>query len=73
MRADKAGELTGPGIKKALESLKDFDTEGLTAPITFTSDDHRPNMSAKVYEFGDGKMIYKTTIELPRKKEWLGF
>jgi branched-chain amino acid transport system substrate-binding protein len=73
IRADKAGELNGPGMKKALESLKDFDTEGLTAPITFTADDHRPSMSAKVYEFEDGKMVYKTTIELPRKMEWLGF
>lgn len=73
IRADKAGELNGPGMKKALESLKDFDTGGLTAPITYAADDHRPNMSAKIFEFQDGKMIYKTTIELPRKKEWLGF
>lgn len=73
IRADKAGELNGPGVKKALESLKDFDTEGLTAPITYASDDHRPSMSAKIYEFDGGKMVYKTTIELPRKKEWLGY
>ncbi len=73
IRADKSNELNGPGMKKALETLKDFDTQGLTAPITYMADDHRPNMSAKVFEFQDGKMVYKTTIELPRKKEWLGF
>ncbi|RMG61363.1 MAG: ABC transporter substrate-binding protein [Deltaproteobacteria bacterium] len=72
-RADKAGELNGPGIKKALESLRDFDTGGLTAPITYTPNDHRPNMSAKIYKYENDKMIYVTTIELPRKKEWLGY
>ncbi len=33
-RADKAGELNGPGLVKALESLKDFDSGGLSAPYT---------------------------------------
>ncbi|GAB4248781.1 ABC transporter substrate-binding protein [Deferrisoma sp.] len=72
-RADAAGELTGPGLKKHLETLKDFDTGGLTAPITYTPDDHRPNMSAKIYEFQDGKMIYKATVVLERRADWLGF
>ncbi|GAB6061995.1 ABC transporter substrate-binding protein [Deferrisoma palaeochoriense] len=72
-RADSAGELTGPGLKKHLETLRDFDTQGLTAPITYTPDDHRPNMSAKIYEYQDGQMIYKATVELPRRADWLGF
>ena len=29
--ADKKGQLNGPGVKAALETLKDFDTGGLTA------------------------------------------
>lgn len=72
-RADAAGDLTGPGLKKALETLRDFDTGGLTAPITYTADDHRPNLSAKIYEYQDGKMVYKATVELPRRSDWLGF
>ncbi len=72
-RADDAGDLTGPGLKKALETLRDFDTGGLTAPITYTSTDHRPNMSAKIYEYQNGKMIYKATVTLPRRADWLGF
>lgn len=71
--ADKAGALNGPGIKKALESLKNFDTGGLTAPISYKDGDHRPNMSAKIYKYTGDTMKYVTTIELPRKKEWLGF
>ena len=72
-RADDAGDLTGPGLKKALETLRDFDTGGLTAPITYTSTDHRPNMSAKIYEYQNGKMVYKATVTLPRRDDWLGF
>ncbi|MGB6410216.1 MAG: ABC transporter substrate-binding protein, partial [Candidatus Deferrimicrobiaceae bacterium] len=70
--ADKKGQLNGPGVKDALETLKDFDTGGLTAKITYAPTDHRPNMSAKIYEYQGGKMELKETIELPRKAEWLG-
>lgn len=70
--ADKKGQLNGPGVKAALETFKDFDTGGLTSKLTYTPTDHRPNMSAKVYEYEGGKMVLKATIELPRKAEWLG-
>lgn len=33
-RADKAGQLNHEGLVKALQSLKDFDTGGLSAPYT---------------------------------------
>ncbi len=33
-RADKAGDLNGPGLVKALQSIKDFDSGGLSAPFT---------------------------------------
>jgi len=70
--ADKNGQLNGPGVKAALETFKDFDTGGLTAKITYTPTDHRPNMAAKIYEVKNGKLEYQKTIELPRKQEWLG-
>jgi branched-chain amino acid transport system substrate-binding protein len=71
--ADKKGQLNGPGVKDALESLRDFDTGGLSADkITFTPTDHRPFMKVNVTEFQKGKMVLKKTIELPRKAEWLG-
>ncbi len=71
-RADDAGALTGPGIKKALETLHDFDTGELTSPISYTAADHRPNMSAKIYEFSGGKMNYRDTIVLERQADWFG-
>jgi branched-chain amino acid transport system substrate-binding protein len=36
-RADSAGELNEAGVTKALQSLKDFDTGGLTPPLTIRS------------------------------------
>ena len=71
--ADKKGQLNGPGVKAALETLKDFDTGGLTpAKITFTPTDHRPFMTVNIMEFEKGQMVLKKTMDLPRKAEWLG-
>jgi len=71
--ADKKGQLNGPGVKAALETLKDFDTGGLTpAKLTFTPTDHRPSMTVNIMEMQKGKLVLKQTIELPRKAEWLG-
>ncbi|MFA6146815.1 MAG: ABC transporter substrate-binding protein [bacterium] len=71
--ADKKGQLNGPGVKAALESLKNFDTGGLAAnKITFTATDHRPFMTTNIMAFEKGKLVLKKTIDLPRKAEWLG-
>ena len=74
-RADKAtgGKITGPAVKDALETFRDFDTGGLTpAKITYTSADHRPFMAVNIMEMQKGKLVLKKTIVLPRKAEWLG-
>jgi branched-chain amino acid transport system substrate-binding protein len=72
-RADKKGKITGESVKAALESMKDFDTQGLTpSKITFTAADHRPHTTVNIMEFQKGKLVLKKSIELPRKAEWLG-
>jgi branched-chain amino acid transport system substrate-binding protein len=74
-RADKAtgGNITGPSVKDALETFKDFDTGGLTpAKITYTPTDHRPFMAVNIMEMEKGKLVLKKTMVLPRKAEWLG-
>ena len=71
--ADKKGQLNGPGVKAALETLKDFDTGGLAAnKITFTATDHRPFMTVNIMEFQKGALVLKQSPDLPRKAEWLG-
>jgi branched-chain amino acid transport system substrate-binding protein len=42
--ADKAGKLNGPGIKEALEGMKNFvpyNADGMCSSVTWTSTDHR--------------------------------
>ena len=71
-RADKAGKLTGEGVKAALETLKDFDLGGLTAPVTYTSTDHRPSTKTPIYQIQGGKLVKVAEYDMPRKPEWLG-
>lgn len=73
-RAKKAGELNGPGLKKALETLRDFDTGGLTAPITYTPNDHRPNTALTIFKVNEkGRMTPVESVRLPRKQKYLGY
>ncbi len=56
-RAAAKGDLSGVGVKNALESLKDFDTGGLTGPITFTKKSHKGSVSLRIYQFQKGKFV----------------
>jgi branched-chain amino acid transport system substrate-binding protein len=55
-RADKAGDLTGDGLVKALQSIKDFDVGGLMAPVTVVNNKipmgrvYQANVAKKVFE-----------------------
>ena len=71
-RADKAGKLTGEGVKAALETFKDFDMGGLTSPVTWTGTDHRPSTTTAVFMVKDGKLVKVKDYTFPRKAEWLG-
>jgi branched-chain amino acid transport system substrate-binding protein len=71
-RADKAGQLNGPGVKAALETLKDFDLGGLSQPVTYTKDDHRSTTTVSMYQVKGGKLVKVKDYTLPRKPEWLG-
>jgi branched-chain amino acid transport system substrate-binding protein len=71
-RADKAGQMNGPGIRAALETLKDFDLGGLSAPVSYSADDHRSTTSVSLYQVKGGKLEKVKDYQLPRKPEWLG-
>ncbi len=65
--ADKKGQLNGPGLKAALETIKDFDTQGCTAaPITFSPTDHRPNTKLYIYKASGGKLVKVKDVETKR-------
>ena len=53
-RAAKKGDVTGENIKAALETIKDFDTGGVTSPITFTPTDHRGSKALRLFQVKNG-------------------
>ena len=71
-RADKAGQLNGEGIKKALETLNNFDMGGLACNVTYTATDHRACTTAPIYQIKNGTLVKIKDYEVPRKPEWLG-
>ena len=71
-RADKAGQLTGEGVKAALETFKDFDLGGLTEPITYTPTDHRASNKVNIYQVRNGKLVKAKQYEMERRPDWLG-
>jgi branched-chain amino acid transport system substrate-binding protein len=71
-RADKAGQLTGEGVRAALETFKDFDLGGLANPVTWTATDHRSSTKTSIFIIKDGKLVKVKDYDMPRKAEWLG-
>jgi branched-chain amino acid transport system substrate-binding protein len=79
-RADKAGDLTGPGImKKGFETLKNFDFGLGAPPVTFTATDHRAATGCLIQEWKGGKFQELERVDLQKRwpkqwaKEWLGW
>jgi len=51
---DAKKELNGENLKASLESLKNFSTGDVTAPISFSPTDHRGNDKAKLHAVKNG-------------------
>lgn len=52
---EEGKELNGENIKAALETISNHDTGGVTAPITFTSSDHRGSKALKLFKVENGQ------------------
>lgn len=65
-RADKAGQLNGEGLAKALQSIKDFDTGGLTAPLTIQNNKFPV---AKIWKANTTKKIFEPASDWMRLDE----
>ena len=72
-RAKKEGQLNAPGLKDALETFRDFETGGLTPPLTYTADDHRATTTCGLYTIKGGQLTLVTDVSLERKAEYLGW
>jgi len=79
-RADKAGDLTGPGIlKKGFETFNGHDIGLKVPPLTYTASDHRIAGKVTIYEIKDAKFQILEVVDLknrwPNKwaEDWLGW
>lgn len=48
-------DVTGEGIRKGLESIRNLDTGGITAPVTFTPENHRGCTKLRLARVKDGR------------------
>ena len=80
LAAEKAGDITGPSIKKALERMRDHvpaGLDGVCLPTTFTPEDHRGSTTVNLYRNDDSyagahaQKVYNTTV--PLRPDWLGW
>jgi len=79
-RADKVGDLSGPGIMtKGFETLQNYDIGLGASPISFTATDHRPTTGCLIQEWKNGKFQEVERVDLKKRwpekwaKEWLGW
>jgi branched-chain amino acid transport system substrate-binding protein len=63
---------TGESVKKALETLKEFDTWGITPPFSFTNEDHRPTIRARLVMVKGGKIVQMREVSVDRDAKWIG-
>lgn len=50
-------DYSGANLKKVYESMKDFDTMGLTAPVTFSKDSHKGVSAMRIYKIKSGNIV----------------
>lgn len=50
-------EINGENIRAALETISNFDTGGVTSPITFTPTSHKGNSSLRLFTVQGGKWV----------------
>ncbi len=79
-RADKAGDLSGENIlKNGFETMTDFEVGLGMTPVSFSTTDHRPESTAKIYECQGGNFLLLDEVDLktrwPEKwqRQWLGW
>jgi branched-chain amino acid transport system substrate-binding protein len=79
-RADKAGDLTGPGImKKGFETMRNFHIGLGAGDVTYTPTDHRGATGCLVQEWKDDKFQKVEFVDVKARwpkqwaTEWLGW
>lgn len=72
---DHEKAVSGASLRDVLEGVNGFETGGLSAALSFSSGDHRPQNTVKIYEVTEGGALVEVppdaTVTL--QPEWLGW
>ncbi|HET6946885.1 MAG TPA: ABC transporter substrate-binding protein [bacterium] len=69
----RLGGFSGPSVRSALETLKDWDPEGLAPAVTLARTDHRPSTTTRIMQIRNGRITLVKQVTVERRKDWLGF
>lgn len=63
---------SGSDVRQSMFDIQEEDMWGLSEPYSYAEDDRRPTMNGRLFEVSGGALEYDTTVELPRRDEWIG-
>jgi branched-chain amino acid transport system substrate-binding protein len=63
---------SGSDVRQSMFDIEDDDMWDLSEPYNYMEDDRRPTMTGRLFEVSDGAMEFDTTVELPRRDDWIG-
>jgi len=71
---DQGKTINGENLKTALETFRNLDSGGLTAPISYTADDHRPTNRVRIYSMNaQGKFQFADQLSLTLAVDQMGW
>ncbi len=65
-RAAASGTVDGKSVKEALETIRDLDTGGVSAPVSFSPTDHRGIKGMRIFQVSGGQWSPLTDIREPK-------
>jgi len=72
--AIEAGDdpTSGADVRQGMFDIEGNNMGGLSQPFNYMEDDRRPTMTGRLFEVSDGSLSFDTTVELPRREDWIG-
>jgi branched-chain amino acid transport system substrate-binding protein len=71
--ADQDLDITsGQNARQGMFGIEEDPMFELSEPYTYEEGDRRPTMTGRLFEVTDGSLSFDTTVELPRRDEWIG-
>lgn len=62
----------GANVRDGMFEIEDNTMGDLAQPFNYMEGDRRPTMTGRLFEVSDGGLSFDTTVELPRREDWIG-